>query len=131
MTEPALSVDVHAPVADVIALVVSRRIRRVPVTQEGKLVGILSRHDLLPLLVEERRATNRTDDIGIRRAVATRLNEALGSPGNMTDVDVSDGIVRLRGWLATEAQRAAVRVAVESVDGVRGVVDQLGVRAPV
>ena len=47
MTEDVVTVDAITPVEDVMAILESERILRVPVMQDGKMVGIVSRPDLL------------------------------------------------------------------------------------
>ncbi len=47
MTRPAVTVGEHTPLAILAALMRRRRINRVPVLRDGRLVGIVSRADLL------------------------------------------------------------------------------------
>lgn len=53
MTTAVVSVSADSPVADVRHLLVDRRIHRVPVMQAGRLVGIVSLHDVLAMLATE------------------------------------------------------------------------------
>ena len=52
MTGPALTVDPKTPLEDVMKCLVEHKIVRVPVTSEGKLVGIITRRDLIRALIE-------------------------------------------------------------------------------
>lgn len=52
MTGPALTVDVKTPLEEVMKCLVEHRIVRVPVTEKGKLVGIIARRDLIRALIE-------------------------------------------------------------------------------
>ena len=52
MTGPALTVDAKTPLEDVMKCLVEHKIVRVPVTSEGKLVGIIARRDLIRVLIE-------------------------------------------------------------------------------
>lgn len=52
MSAPAISVDEHASVRDAAATMVERRVKRLPVTANGKLVGIISRIDICQALLE-------------------------------------------------------------------------------
>ena len=52
MTGPALTVDAKTPLEDVMKCLVENKIVRVPVTSEGKLVGIIARRDLIRALIE-------------------------------------------------------------------------------
>lgn len=53
MSSPVVTVDETSPVWDAIRLMVDRDVKRLPVVGSGRLVGILSRHDLLKHLVAE------------------------------------------------------------------------------
>jgi CBS domain-containing protein len=52
MTGPAVTVDVKTPLEQVMKSLQEHRIVRVPVTAEGKLVGIIARRDLIRALIE-------------------------------------------------------------------------------
>jgi len=51
MTSPAVTVGVQTPIGVVATLMRRRRVKRVPVLEHGRLVGIVSRADLLDALV--------------------------------------------------------------------------------
>jgi CBS domain-containing protein len=53
MTTALVTVSVDSPVEVVRHLLIDRRIRRVPVLREGRLVGIVSRHDVIALMATE------------------------------------------------------------------------------
>lgn len=50
MTSPLVSVSPYTPVREVVRLLQTHRIKRLPVVLEGKLAGIISRTDLLALV---------------------------------------------------------------------------------
>lgn len=52
MTEQVISVDVQAPLSEVLNLLETAHIMRVPVTEGGKLVGVIARPDILKAYVE-------------------------------------------------------------------------------
>jgi CBS domain-containing protein len=52
MTRDLITVDVDDPVSRVADLCIVHRVRRVPVTKEGRMVGIIARRDVLRALVE-------------------------------------------------------------------------------
>jgi CBS domain-containing protein len=53
MTREVITVDVNDPVGRVADLCIVHRVRRVPVMQNGRLIGIIARRDVLRALVEE------------------------------------------------------------------------------
>lgn len=53
MTTAVISVGVDTPLDDVRHLLIERRIRRVPVVHEGRVVGIVSRHDVVTMMATE------------------------------------------------------------------------------
>lgn len=53
MTTAVISVSAQCAADDIRHLLVDRRIRRVPVVQEGRVVGIVSRHDLVSVVATE------------------------------------------------------------------------------
>jgi IMP dehydrogenase len=50
MSAPAISVDENTPVEEVATIFKSKRVNRLPVVSEGKLVGIITRDDLISYL---------------------------------------------------------------------------------
>jgi CBS domain-containing protein len=52
MTQDLITVDVDDPVTRVADLCIVHRIRRVPVTKRGRLVGLIARRDVLRTLYE-------------------------------------------------------------------------------
>jgi CBS domain-containing protein len=109
MTSPAVTIDGSATVRDAATLMVDRRVNRLPVTESGHLVGIITRSDLLrPYL---------RSDAQIADAVRLALHAADG-----VQVDsVVRGIVQLSGQAASHEMAQTVIKVAESVDGVMAV----------
>lgn len=53
MTREVITVDVNDPVSRIADLCIVHRVRRVPVMQDGRLIGVIARRDVLRALVEE------------------------------------------------------------------------------
>lgn len=131
MTQPVVTVEESAPLEQVADLLERRRIKRVPVVSDGRLVGILSRANLLHGLATARPgATLTSDDETIRASVLETLRETAGVRDELMNVVVANGTVHLWGAVHSEAERRAARVAAESTIGVRAVTDHLGVLPP-
>ncbi len=129
MTTPAVTVAEDTPLHRVAELIATRNIKRLPVMHGDRMVGIISRADLMRWILVDAPAPIGQGDEAIRICVVARLRDALGIIGSMPDVTVQDRTVRLEGTIPSAAAREAVRVIVEGVPGVTGVDDKLIVRA--
>lgn len=127
MTHDVTVVAPDTPLADIVALMERRRIKRLPVIDNGMLVGIVSRADLLVALgraLDAAQAPAGNDD-DIRVRVLAELEKANWAPRAGLTVTVADGVVELNGVIFDEHERDALRVAAENVPGVKGVSDRL------
>lgn len=52
MTKDSLTVDINTPVKEIINVMLTKNIIRLPVTEEGRLVGIIARCDILKAYIE-------------------------------------------------------------------------------
>jgi len=133
MTWPVISTTPDASLAELATLLERYNIKRLPVLHNGTLVGIVSRADLLRGLIGMRpeAAAAAPDDARIRETLLRRLEgEPWANTGSM-NVVVTGGVVELWGFIGSEAERQAFRVAAQSTPGVRSVEDHLAVlRAP-
>lgn len=107
-----------------------RRVKRLPVVENGRLVGIIARADLLRVLLQapEPKAVKGMDDLAIKdRFEATAKAAGFTAVGAVTMV-VEDGMVQLWGLASTAAERRALELAAAEIPGVRGVENHLAVR---
>jgi CBS domain-containing protein len=127
MTVPAITVTAQTELGEVVALMESRRIKRVPVLQQGRLVGMLTRSDLMRTLeiLLPRIETRPVADANLRHRLLTSLREQRWAPRASFDVKVVNGVAELLGVITDERAREAIRVLIENTPGVRGVVDHL------
>ncbi|MDF0603384.1 CBS domain-containing protein [Psychromarinibacter sp. C21-152] len=129
MTREVISVDEDRLVVEIARLLEKHRVKRVPVVRDGRVVGIVSRANLLHALStvgEESLPTPSEDDRAIRQRVAAALKEVPGSSANQINITVESGDVSLWGIADSDAQKDAYRVAAENVPGVRRVDVHLG-----
>lgn len=127
MSHEVISVSPDAPLADIVALMERRRVKRIPVIDNDALVGVVSRVDLLAALARALDVPQEAagGDDAIRERVLSELSKVEWAPRSGLTVTVNDGIVALDGVILDEHEREALRVAVENVPGVRGVRDHL------
>ena len=129
MTRNVVTVGPDTELSDIASLLERRRIKRVPVVDHGKLIGIVSRANLLHGLVAHPRVAL-PEEVQARDAeIRNRLHEVLRAvPGvdlRRINTVVKDGAVFLRGTVKSNNQRRALTVAAESVPGVVRVEDNL------
>jgi len=127
MTTEVASVSPETPLAEVVELMEDRHIKRVPVTDGGKLVGIVSRANLVAALANQLakdRGSPLSDD-DIRRAILAEIDKQPWGPRESVDAVVRDGVVELHGTILDERERSALIVAAENLPGVKAVRDKL------
>jgi len=113
--------------ADIVTLMEKRHIKRVPVVEGGKLVGIVSRADLVRDLAQEKMALagKPMSDDEIRNRIVAIIEKEPWGPRFSIDVGVDHGIVDLHGTVTDDRARTALIVAAETVPGVKTVRDHL------
>jgi CBS domain-containing protein len=124
MSRNVVSVTELATLGEIADLMETRHVKRVPVLHDGKLVGIVSRADLLRVLASGGANSSGDDrDGSIRCRLLADLRKQRWANCSEADVVVSDGIVHFWGIVGSEEARTALRVAAENIPGVRGVED--------
>jgi CBS domain-containing protein len=123
MTASPVCVDPDMLASDVAHLLEEKGIRRVLVTQDGRLKGIVSRADLLRALVAPAPQDSELSDDRIRRAVLAAMKKEPWADTFYTMVDVKDGVVEFHGFSRSAAVQRGLKVLAENVPGVKGVKD--------
>jgi CBS domain-containing protein len=124
MTREVVSVDETATLGEIADLLETKRIKRVPVVHDSKIIGVVSRADLLQVLASGGIKTDDEErDRAIRDRLLAELREQKWADTSEGRVVVSDGVVHLWGIVGSEAEREALRVAAENTPGVRGIQD--------
>lgn len=124
MTTNVVSIEETATLAEVAETLHRHRIKRVPIVRGGKLVGIVTRGNLLQALATLKTEPPRpVDDRTIHDQVMRELRDQPWA--HVLDVKVENGVVHLHGTFQTEDERRALRVAAENVPGVKRVEDRL------
>lgn len=129
MTRNVVSVEETTPVAEIARLLERHRIKRVPVLRDGRVVGIVSRANLLHALSAVPLAAFQVpteDDRVLRTRIDEALKEVPGASANLVNYTVDEGDVAVWGVAESDFDENAIRVAVENVVGVRSVEVQMG-----
>lgn len=126
MTHEVISVAPDTALSEIARLLEFHRIKRVPVLDKEKLVGIVTRGDLVRVIATaSQREQSPVADEEIRASILRRLDAESWTNAMLIDVTVNDGTVNLWGLIRSEAERRAVLVAVENIAGVKAINDQL------
>jgi CBS domain-containing protein len=127
MTPDPVTVTEDTALDDIVKLMEKRQIKRVPVVRGERVVGIVSRANLLHALASvsrEAKPAAQTDE-----AIRARLVEELGkqpwAPVALVNPIVRSGVVELWGTITDERERQALVVAAENIPGVKAVRDHL------
>lgn len=128
MTRTVMTVTEDTPIAAIAGLLEQRGIKRVPVVRDDRLVGIVSRADLLrglavrgikPMVPEAQ------EDGAIRDQLLAVLEGEPWADTTLLSIVVEQGVVHLWGLVRSESERHALHVAAEGIPGARGIQDHL------
>jgi CBS domain-containing protein len=130
MTRSVLCVSPRLPIESVAVVLDERRIRRVPVLDLGRLVGIVSRGDLVRVLACEplRPAGAPRSEGELVREFKDRLAAEPWAKAHGIVARAENGVLGLWGLVESEAEKAAVETLARTIDGVTSVENHLLVR---
>lgn len=118
MTSPAVTIDAGRPLAEAAATMVSRRINRLPVTDRGRFVGIVTRADLL-------RAYLRSDEQLLMTIRDEVLRRAMWLDPDAFEITVASGMVTIAGKVERLSTAEQISHIVGMVPGVIGLETKL------
>lgn len=129
MTRDVITAAPDTPIDDIALLLEKHAIKRVPILDKGKLVGIVARANLLQALAGLKLETSaaRGKDGEIRREIIERLRGAPWRPW-LLNVTVHDGVADLWGIAGSGDEKTAAGVAAENAPGVVSVNNHIIVR---
>jgi len=127
MTPDPVTINEQTSLEQVVQIMEKHRIKRLPVLREQKLVGIVSRANLLHALagVASDIKPVTTSDEAIREQLLAELGRQSWAPAALINAIIKQGVVELWGTITDERERQAIIVAAENVPGVKGVRDHL------
>jgi CBS domain-containing protein len=133
MTPNVVTVSPDTQLQEVVRIMERRHIKRVPVVSDGKIVGIISRANLIQALagIADEVPESRGDDEAIRARILAEVDKQAWAPGVSINVIVRNGVAELWGTIFDERERAALRVAAENVPGITSVEDHLDQIEPI
>jgi CBS domain-containing protein len=131
MTRDVITVPSFTSVNSIAELLEKHHIKRVPIVDEGKLVGIVSRANIIQALIARPSirpaAAALKSDQDIRSALLTEFANHPWSNASTFNVVVEEGVVRYWGFVESNGAKQAMRIAAENMAGVKSVESNLGV----
>ena len=126
MSKDVVTAHLDASLAEIAALLERNRIKRVPIVEHGRLVGIVSRSNLIQALASTP-STPQSDlsaDRALRFEVLARLRDQSWTGFGERNIVVTNGVVHVWGLVDSPEEHKALLALAESVPGVRSVVDE-------
>ncbi len=130
MTAPAITVEASAPVGVAATLMIDRKVNRLPVTEGDRLVGIVTRADVI-------RTFARSDEELAARIRSDVLLRTLWLDPDLFSVEVSNGVATIRGRVERKSSAAMLERMAEMVPGIVAVtadiawaIDDRDIQAP-
>jgi CBS domain-containing protein len=126
MTHNPVFVTPATELTEVADLMLRKHIKRLPVLENGKLVGVIARIDLLRVLARKmiERPEQRSDE-AIGEYIKAELAHTSWAPRSGIRIKVQEKVVDLEGTIFSDEERRAVIVVAENAPGVKEVRDHL------
>ena len=126
MTRRVITASPDSPLHEIASLLESNSIKRVPIVNDGQVVGIVSRANLIQAVASDRKELDiPASDSVIRDKLMANLQAEPWAHTGLLNITVKGGVVDLWGVTGSEAERKAIRIAAESIPGVCAVHDNL------
>ncbi len=126
MTKRVVTAAPDTPLGEIASMLEKHSIKRVPIVENGALVGIVSRANLIQALAADRKGLELPiPDSKLRDRILSHLNAQPWAHTSLLNVTVNEGIVDIWGITRSDAEKEALRVAAESMPGVRAVNDNV------
>ena len=132
MTRSVISIAPDMPIESAAVILDERRIRRLPVIADGRLVGIVSRGDLVKALAAATPAEpGSRSDAQLVEEMRARLARERWVASRGIVVQAQDGVLTLLGLVESEAEKAAFETMARAIEGVQRVDSRLLVKTEV
>jgi CBS domain-containing protein len=129
MSQGVITASPETPLREIARLLEKNRIKRVPIVENGQLVGIVSRANLIQAVAAARHDMEMPlSDQHIRERLTANLQDQSWAQLGLINITVTNGIVGLWGIVDSDTERKALKVAAESVPGVVEIEDHLIMR---
>jgi CBS domain-containing protein len=129
MTRNVITATPDTPLHEIASTLEKNAIKRVPIVSNGRLVGLVSRANLIQAVASGQKELEiPLSDTTIRNQLLSHLEEQPWAHTSLLNVTVNGGVVDLWGITSSDVEKKAIRVAAESMPGVRAVNDNVIMR---
>jgi len=129
MTRKVITAGPDTPLQEIAEMLEKYGIKRLPIVRDGQLVGIVSRANLVQAIATSGSKLDvPLSDATIREKLLTHLNKQSWAHTTLLNATVNGGVVDLWGFVESDTERKAIRVAAEATAGVRAVNDHMTAR---
>lgn len=132
MSGAVICVQAEAPLAEVARVLDDNKIKRVPVLDHARIVGMITRGDLVRAFAQTPTVVPVADHDSARLTsrIAKTMREQTWLDAHLISVYANNGRVTLRGFIPTHDQRSALTVLIRGTEGVTEIEDHLLVGRP-
>jgi CBS domain-containing protein len=128
MSADVVAVTPRDSLDEVVRLMERRHVKRLPVIEAGRLVGIVSRANLVRALLDKLSKPAGNEIVGdaeVRERIVAEISRQPWGPRAGVEVTVKAGIVDLYGSITDDRERTALQILAEKIPGVKAVRDHL------
>jgi CBS domain-containing protein len=127
MSTHVISASEDTELGEIATLLEKHRIQRIPILRDGKLVGVVSRSNLIQALASSHAHARDAaeSDRDIRSILLSQLAEQDWTDFGSRNVIVTNGVVHLWGLVGSDGERKALTTLAEGVPGVVSVSDEM------
>ena len=132
MTQEVITATPFTSIAELSEMLETNKIKRVPIVESGKLIGIVSRANIIQGLVaqdDDSLPKVAKSDQEIRKILLEEFLQHEWASNATVNVVVKNGVVQFWGLVSSEYAKDALRIAAEKIPGVKEVKENLDVYA--
>jgi len=131
MTVAPVTASADEPLDKLAARMARKRLKRLPVLRDGRVVGVIARRDFVRKLAGHSVKTAAVSDDALRKELAERMRALPWSlHAGVINTEVQNGVASVYGWAASPIERRAVEVVAENTPGVVQVRNRLHATVP-